>query len=353
MADVSGLILGTIALASLFKTCIELFDYFELGKNYAYDYQLACTKIALLKARLLTWGLLLRIEEPGEEHSALRQHWGDEHEVIGRSLFGIKAIFENASILAEKYRLTARRPRPFKSIIHPRGKEQQSVEDDTILTKASATSWAFLGKRTVWAIHDKQKFEQFIQDLSFLIENLEKVTERLAMPTFETKRKPVPTKPPPLSALNQQKVAGAHASSLSKENRKAPSHQPVQPPPRTEKHVHRDGEQLNVNKIASKLTGGIFTGNQYTDSGAVVMGSVGKSENGRHLFTGSQTATNNGFAVMGDVSAKAASRLQPSNHQQEKQAAALDDSDQSESEASRTSSEQEITRQDLRLMKLT
>ena len=34
-AEAAGLAVGVIALASLFNTCVELLEYFELGKNLA------------------------------------------------------------------------------------------------------------------------------------------------------------------------------------------------------------------------------------------------------------------------------------------------------------------------------
>jgi hypothetical protein len=127
MADVSGLVIGTIGLASLFTTCIELLDCFELGGNYAYDYQLACTEMCLLKARLSGWGASLNLGALGHEHLALRRHWTEEQDVVGRSLFGIKEIFENASLLAEKCKLTPRRSRTFGTIVshRPKGPEPE------------------------------------------------------------------------------------------------------------------------------------------------------------------------------------------------------------------------------------
>lgn len=38
MADVAGMVIGVIALASLYSTYIELFDVFGLGRNYRHGY---------------------------------------------------------------------------------------------------------------------------------------------------------------------------------------------------------------------------------------------------------------------------------------------------------------------------
>lgn len=288
---------------------------------------------------------------PGEEHPALRRHWTEEHEVIGRSLFGIKDIFGNASLSAEKYRLTPRRPRSFRSVIQNRVGEQHSIDDDTIPTKSSATSWSFLRKRTVWAIHDKQKFERFIQDLSFLIENLEKVTQRLSMPTLE--KTPHLTEQCHVSGTDQRALIVAQGQSRSKESQKAASHQPVKPPPRTGKHIYEEDEHLNVGELASQLNGAVFTGSQRTAGGAVVMGSVGKSDKRRHLYTGNQTATKKGLAVMGNMSDKAASRLQQPSSPYGNDVEAIEGSDQSESEDTTTSTEDEVPRRERQVIKVT
>jgi hypothetical protein len=181
MAEASGLVLGAIALASLFQTCVELFNCFELGRNQAYDYQLACTKLCLLRARLSACGVTLKLGNPGHEHPSLRQHWTEEQDVVARSLFGIKEIFENASLLAEKYKLTPRRSRAFRSILSHRSKVLETDAGGPESVEVVTTSSASLRKRSVWAIHGKQKFDDFIQNLSFLIENLEKVKSRIEM----------------------------------------------------------------------------------------------------------------------------------------------------------------------------
>ena len=178
--DVSGLVVGAVTLVSLFSTCIELFDLFELGKNLAYDYQLACTKIILLRTRLEHWGEELNIETPGAEYTALREHWPVEKEIVGRCLSGIQYIFSNTSLLTEKYELIPTRIWRLQSSI-PQSRATKGPPTNSKRKFPSIVNWSLLRKRTLWAVHDKQKFEHLIQDLSFLIENLEKVTSRLSM----------------------------------------------------------------------------------------------------------------------------------------------------------------------------
>ena len=144
-AEIAGLAIGTIALASLFSTCIELFDVVELGKNAVYDYELACTKINLLRERLWAWGRSLNVMEPGKESVALRDQWQTKREIVAASLIGLKRILGDSEVLMQKYNMSM----------------------------SSIT----LRKRTVWAIRDRAKFDRLIQDIGFLIEGLEKLTD--------------------------------------------------------------------------------------------------------------------------------------------------------------------------------
>ena len=143
-AEIAGLAIGTIALATLFSTCIELFDLFEVGKNCIYDYDLACLKISLLRERLRAWGSTLHVREPGAEDTALRHQWPTKREIVAASLIGLRRILSDSEVLTQKYDM-------------------------------SVSSIGFR-RRTVWSIRDKAKFERLIQDISFLVDGLEKIT---------------------------------------------------------------------------------------------------------------------------------------------------------------------------------
>jgi Prion-inhibition and propagation len=292
--DVSGFVFSALTVASLFKTCIELFDYFELGKNHVYDHQLAGTKICLLKARLSAWGVSVNLGDPdpapsGGHHTSY-QHWTEEQDVIMRGLSSIKDLFEDAAVLSEKYRLVPQRTRRVKAILFSAYRSEDSLPHHS---KTSSTAWAFLRKRTVWAIHDKQKFDAFIADLSFLIDNLEKVAEHIEM------------------AFSSKQLVGAKESS----ERSQPS---VDTRPKHSKGKQIDlsnsakiafvgNSSLNIHQLAKGMDGNIYTGDQ-TVTEISVMGAVGKSDR-RHIYTGSQDVKRHGFAVMGDISVAAAVHL--------------------------------------------
>ena len=179
-----GLAFGTIALASLFSTCIDLLEFFELKKGYEDDYDLNCLKLSLLKSRLDSWGRDLRIIEVGHEASPLRDRWAQEQETVMRSLLGIKNLLGNADLLRDKYELLPNRPPAFMSLLTVRTKPRPSSDPKTetpASRKLGPRQRSFLRLSTTWAIRDKQKFDGLLSDLEFFISNLEHVIGRLAM----------------------------------------------------------------------------------------------------------------------------------------------------------------------------
>ena len=277
MADLAGLLLGTVALASVFGSCVELFEWFELAQNHEYDYHIACTKLSLLYSRLKTWGASLGVAESGHEHPMLRQRWKEEREIIGRSLLGIKQIFEDAALLAGKYKLTAEVPRADQPTLPSQTKGLLTEVADRRPPKTKTGFWRSLRKRTVWAIHDKQKFDGFIGDLSFLIANLETVGDRIAKSS--SLKESITTNLPPNT------------------------YPPIPSCSKTSMRVEVKSKALDINALAKRLDGAVFIGNQRAvESGTVLMGSIGKSDRGRNLHSGNQTASGNSLAVMGSIS---------------------------------------------------
>ena len=66
-AEVAGLTVGAVVLASLFSTCIECFDYLKSTQDFRRDYRLLLVKLDLEKTRLLIWGNAVGILEAFDE----------------------------------------------------------------------------------------------------------------------------------------------------------------------------------------------------------------------------------------------------------------------------------------------
>lgn len=181
MAEPAGLALGTVALASLLSTCLELIEYFELGKSYEYDYELACLKLSLLKSRLDTWGHCSGVSAAHHVEEELETHWPRERIVIHKSLQGIAGIFGNAQLLKDKYCLLPRKGRGISVGLVRSGQAPVFGHGHRRSFSDRVPSLSFCRRSTTWAIRDKQRFDNLIADLEFLISNLEEVSSRLRL----------------------------------------------------------------------------------------------------------------------------------------------------------------------------
>jgi hypothetical protein len=62
-----SLTICAVALASLFSTCIECFDYFKAGQTLEEDFELLLVKLDVEKTRLLIWGNAVGVLKPEVE----------------------------------------------------------------------------------------------------------------------------------------------------------------------------------------------------------------------------------------------------------------------------------------------
>ncbi|KAK3067853.1 hypothetical protein LTR53_015017 [Teratosphaeriaceae sp. CCFEE 6253] len=161
MSEVAGLTLGVIALASLFNSCVEVLQYIDDGRTYVDDYDLACTKIGILHQRLRNWGGALHIRDGKTEHPLLLEP--ATRNAVSKGLIRLSAILSDSEVLKAKYD-----PRPRTRALPSTDHRKRSIK---------AAPWSLqLRRRTTWSIRDKAKFDRLIHDVSFLVDNLEKVT---------------------------------------------------------------------------------------------------------------------------------------------------------------------------------
>jgi hypothetical protein len=170
MAEAAGLVVGTIALATLFQTALDFLDCLEDAKNLTYDRKLGDTKIRLLEIRLKQWGEDMHVLHPGQEDGGLREHWMEESGTVANCLLGIAEILSTASELSCKYDVYKKTGFVWSSIFRPRGKPRSLQYLRTL---------GSLRQRASWAIRDKKRFDALVVELDFLITNLEKVSRRL------------------------------------------------------------------------------------------------------------------------------------------------------------------------------
>ena len=183
MAEVAGLTIGTVALASLLGSCIDCMGYIDDGTHFGEDFEVSLIKLLLLQARLEAWGESVGATDIGNELPLLRAHWHRNVEIVGQSLLGIKKIFDDSDTLEKKYGLqrvgTNRRIASDPSASRTPSSAFSQIQEVFQTSIQERQKHTPLLRKTTWAIRDKKKFESLITSLAFFIDNLEKLSDRL------------------------------------------------------------------------------------------------------------------------------------------------------------------------------
>ncbi|KAG9235710.1 prion-inhibition and propagation-domain-containing protein, partial [Amylocarpus encephaloides] len=100
-----SLTIGVVALASLFSTCIECFDYFKVGQALEEDFELLLIKLDVEKTRLLIWGNAVGVLKPEGEGRVPELNNSQKTELIGRCLESIKFLLSDTDKFQNLYGL--------------------------------------------------------------------------------------------------------------------------------------------------------------------------------------------------------------------------------------------------------
>jgi hypothetical protein len=170
-----GLAVGVASLAGLFSTCVECFNYIDLGRNYECDSEILFAKFHIQRVRLCLWGQLVGLAGGIEEENLkilAQQELG-----LTLCLRGIQTLLTNSKDLIEKYGLVGM----------DEGEELENLQLSTInrVDKLRSSLSAMLPKqvdggpgvleRTKWALRDKDKFITLVEDLKDFVDGLHSV----------------------------------------------------------------------------------------------------------------------------------------------------------------------------------
>ena len=163
---VAGLVIGGVALASLFETGMAAFDHIEEAKRYGGEYQKLVLKTSLLRLRLRRWA-------DGVEFARTIQAFGSDFDGDdAKALLGhIARDIQDTERVARRYN--------FDEKALPASASDKKVDTlDYLATKVRAMAirqqeHTSLAKKTRWALHDHGKFKELIESLDKHLTNLE------------------------------------------------------------------------------------------------------------------------------------------------------------------------------------
>ncbi len=183
MAEAAGLALSVVALAGVFKDCIDLFSYIKAARALGSEYYLLETRLDVEKTLLLQWAERVGLVQ-GNRHPRLSDV--KIQPAVVAILKSIHLLLSESEELQHRYGLTpaAEEPRRSNQIelstnnscrlgdrrLHRFMSAFRDLtirdEENGILNKVSTI------QRVRWAIQDKEKFEELVRKLSDFVAKL-------------------------------------------------------------------------------------------------------------------------------------------------------------------------------------
>ncbi|KAI1740083.1 prion-inhibition and propagation-domain-containing protein [Xylaria scruposa] len=180
MAEVAGLVLGVVALASTFKDCISLLSYIEATKTMGYDYEILATKLDIEKTLLLQWGDRVRLFKTNYDTRL-------DDPIIGSGIS--QALKLVSSALGDSEKLRARYGIHDATLgndeldeIVPRSvlSRRQMIRFEIAIRTEGYTTTSSTVKKIRWVIQHREKFEKLIELLSYCVSKLNELTPTTA-----------------------------------------------------------------------------------------------------------------------------------------------------------------------------
>jgi hypothetical protein len=167
MAEISAL---TLSLPGLFVSCIQCFEFIQLGRQLEHDYEGAVLRLSSIGLRLSRWGESVGLGDPLTNEEG-RNLIADAVPEAERLLTAIIERFETANAKREQFR--------------PRASDETTIIQPDMAPAARAvhqTMQKWMSQRRMnhqnrmktvcWAIYEKKVFDRLVADLHGLVEDL-------------------------------------------------------------------------------------------------------------------------------------------------------------------------------------
>lgn len=160
----------SIAIATLFTTCIECFEYFKAAKGFEQQFEVLLVKLEYQQERLLVWGELAGVSNEKQSHvKPISESEHKRQQLTKRCLDKIHDLFKDTESLKTKFGVRAYTP-PVDTTPHS-GISSNALKRFRLRLGRKNQAPTVLDK-TRWAIHDETKFQKLVKDIRELIDCL-------------------------------------------------------------------------------------------------------------------------------------------------------------------------------------
>ena len=174
MAEVFGIVAGSLSVAALFNNAVDCFEYIQLGRNFGTDYQTCQLRLDITRLRLSRWGTAIDIGNIPD--FAVVDPSTDEARTAKRTLEQLLKLFRNA--YTQSYDFKAEATEENLTVFDPGTNTNQGImalrTTMQALTRKRQKSTG-LSKKISWALYKQKYFTRLIDDIQELLDGLEKI----------------------------------------------------------------------------------------------------------------------------------------------------------------------------------
>ncbi|RYC59946.1 hypothetical protein CHU98_g6258 [Xylaria longipes] len=173
MAETFGVVAGALSVAALFNNCVSCFEYIQLGRHFAQDYERCQLKVDIARTRLSRWGQVVAINQ--DPRFATDKPEDESVQQVQDVLEEIDQLFQNLENTSKRYTRRVKKEdlehlqiqvmRPFAQKLHNR-------LDAIVRQRQKGTSFV---KKAAWALYDGKNFEKLVNEITGFIDALEKL----------------------------------------------------------------------------------------------------------------------------------------------------------------------------------
>lgn len=171
MAETAGLMIGAVSLTAIFTTCVDCFEYVQLGRNFGKDYQRSLLKLDIAKLRLSRWA-----NAADESHNQYEVSVGTpaEAQKVEEILEEIVACFADAERVSQRFKTKSNDSIELQIYdsdmdLKPSLRTMHDKMCDLALRRQRRST---VRQKTAWALYEKKYFDRLISDVVQLVEGL-------------------------------------------------------------------------------------------------------------------------------------------------------------------------------------
>ncbi|KAF2229458.1 hypothetical protein EV356DRAFT_571130 [Viridothelium virens] len=171
MAETAGLVIGAVSLTAIFTTCVDCFEYVQLGRSFGKDYQRSLLKLDIAKLRLSRWANTV---DESHNHNQVPVGTLVEVQKVEGILGEIMACFADAERVSQRFKTKSNNSTEIQVYdtdmdLEPNLRTIHDKMRDLALRRQRRST---VRQKTAWALYEKKYFDRLISDVIQLVEGL-------------------------------------------------------------------------------------------------------------------------------------------------------------------------------------